>query len=132
MYCVSGNQMHIRSRHQTPARSLAWRGALLAVVLVLTLMPFVCIIHCELVKLFTPPTATIAGITLAICHTPTDQQTNVPATVDTSLFYAVRALDAIGTIILPPLLPLMLVGVAARRWPSSAYVAPPTPPPRTA
>ncbi|NJL05315.1 MAG: hypothetical protein HC911_10545 [Chloroflexaceae bacterium] len=130
MYCVSANQIH--PYHQTLARNLVWRGALLAVVLVLTLMPLVCIIHCELVKLLAPPTATIAGITLAICHTPTDQNANVPATVDTSLFYAIRSLDAIGTIILPPLIPLMLAGVVARRWLPSAHVASPTPPPRTA
>lgn len=132
MLCVSANQMRPGSCRRTLARSLAWRGTLLAVVLVLTLMPLVCIVHCELVKLLTPPTVTIAGITLAICHPPTDQHTNVPATVDTSLFYAIRALDTIGTIILPPLLPLMLMCVAARRWLPAAYVAPPTPPPRPA
>lgn len=134
MYTASIYQTDYRlyppTTHTAP--TLAWRGALLAVVLILTLMPMVCIIHCELVKLFAPPTATIAGITLAICHTPTDQNANVPATVDTSLFYTVRYLDPAGIILLPPLLPVLLLGVWLLHWAPLAHVAPPTPPPRTA
>lgn len=49
-----------------------------------------CIVHCHLIQLLAPPTLTVYGVTLSLCHTPLDPSASTPAPLDPSLFYGVR------------------------------------------
>ncbi len=87
-----------------------------------------CILHCHLVRLTAPPTTSIGGVTLAICHggAPTE---GVP-TINTLLFFSLR--DAPLAVVLVPLLlhPPAPLTLASPPAPLRMGKAPPVPPPR--
>lgn len=90
-----------------------------------------CIVHCHLVRLLAPPSVTVYGITLSLCHSPLDPSDPTPPPLDPTLFYGVQLtpLPMLWLLIvqllatLHPLLPRMILTCA---------IPPDPPPPRSA
>ncbi len=86
-----------------------------------------CIVHCHLIQLLTPPTLTVYGVTLSLCHTPLDSSESTPAPLDLSLFYGVR----LSVPLLLIHIALLLVAALRLSLPHLIHtcVLPPDPPP---
>lgn len=101
----------------------------IGIAVLLATAALVCVLHCHLVRLTAPPTASIAGVTLAICHGGTPAE-GVPA-VNTLLLFSTQDAPAAMMLVLP-LLPHPRATPAVPPLPAAPQfrAAPPVPPPR--
>lgn len=108
----------------------------LLVISVLLLGSVVCIVHCHIAHWYAE-TATgmpgLAGVTFYLCHGTPDDQSKIPASFDTQIFYSQRSLDPLSqTTLLTPLLLTAMLELLLLHLGSQVHPMPPTPPPRTA
>jgi len=106
---------------------------MLVALLVVTLGgdSLICIIHCHLVQLLAPPSVTIYGVTLSLCHSPLDPSASTPPPLDPTLLY--------GAQLTPPILCLLLIvqllatlHLLLLPLLRACVIAPDPPPPRSA
>lgn len=132
--------MSIATRHRSPIYTYFFSyprlplSTLLATLqiglaMLLATAALVCVLHCHLVRLTAPPTASIAGVTLAICHGGAPAE-GVPA-VNTLLLFSIRDAPA-EQMLVPLLLPHPRATPAMSPLPAAPQfrAAPPVPPPR--